>query len=286
VGIGCLDGGAQTANAILSLLRDNTENTEHGATEAPSAEANHKEEREPECGNSIGTAHEAATKTTATTACAAVSSEEAYFLCGILGVMTCFQALLEDGSKEVTDFPLDSSKANVVSLAGQSLRAVPLSADDMYATFAQSQPRFPLKLSVYRYYRSCGWIVRSGVLFGADFVLYTHHPRSCHSAHSVLVLPITPTIGPKWVQDAEYIRWETALFASRVASQVGKKLLLSWVTPPLKKDLNGHPAYTGEQLGQLDDLTILRHPWFPMMAGVKEVQMRRWTAERAAVMPD
>ncbi|OAJ42111.1 hypothetical protein BDEG_25612 [Batrachochytrium dendrobatidis JEL423] len=40
---------------------------------------------------------------------------------------------------------------------------------------------FAIQFAVYRYYQSQGWIVKSGHLFGADYVLYRDGPTRKHS---------------------------------------------------------------------------------------------------------
>ena len=48
---------------------------------------------------------------------------------------------------------------------------------------------FAIRYAVYHYYRSKGWIVRCGVKFGTDYVLYQKGPVFRHAEYSVLILP-------------------------------------------------------------------------------------------------
>lgn len=44
-----------------------------------------------------------------------------------------------------------------------------LSPDDLWNRFTLKDPDFPIKYAVYYYFRSAGWIVKSGLKFGCDY---------------------------------------------------------------------------------------------------------------------
>ena len=71
---------------------------------------------------------------------------------------------------------------------------------------------FHVRYAVYHYYRSNGWVVRSGVLFGTDFVLYKKGgPAKKHSDYAVWIVPKN-----------HKVTWKTVLSKSRCCSQAKK----------------------------------------------------------------
>lgn len=49
---------------------------------------------------------------------------------------------------------------------------------------------FAVLYAVYHYYRSIGWVVKTGHLFGTDYVLYRKGPSHRHSDYAVIVEPV------------------------------------------------------------------------------------------------
>ncbi|CAI2177223.1 4036_t:CDS:2 [Funneliformis geosporum] len=49
---------------------------------------------------------------------------------------------------------------------------------------------FIIRYVVYHYFRSLGWVVRCGMKFGVDYVLYEKGPVFKHSEYAVIILPI------------------------------------------------------------------------------------------------
>ncbi|XP_046461240.1 tRNA-splicing endonuclease subunit Sen2-like isoform X2 [Daphnia pulex] len=87
---------------------------------------------------------------------------------------------------------------------------------------SRSVPNF--KSCIYRYlsyqhFRMAGWVVRSGIKFGTDFILYKQGPEFHHATYSVLVGNLNTVIETtdSWVQLAT---------ANRITESVSKELLL------------------------------------------------------------
>lgn len=78
---------------------------------------------------------------------------------------------------------------------------------------------------VYRLYRNRGWVVRSGLKYGADFLLYADKVEKTHAAHAVLVSFGTATDQPE-------MNWINLIQSVRVLSQVHKNLILCSVALP------------------------------------------------------
>lgn len=63
-----------------------------------------------------------------------------------------------------------------------------------------------------------GWIVRSGLLYGADFVLYTDHPTAVHADCCVLLMP-----------QGRELSWNDLQISNRLCTQVwSPSELSSW----------------------------------------------------------
>ncbi|KAJ2455271.1 tRNA splicing endonuclease subunit sen2 [Coemansia sp. RSA 2424] len=111
---------------------------------------------------------------------------------------------------------------------------------DLWALFCSvdRSPDFALKYAAYYYYRSKGWVVRSGLKFGSDFLLYSKGPAQSHAQYSVLVrrsdsyesVDIAGEEGE--LPRATSHSWQFMFSLSRITSQVRKTLVLCYVDPP------------------------------------------------------
>lgn len=64
--------------------------------------------------------------------------------------------------------------------------------------FSEERLKFAVNYSVYHYFRSKGWVVRKGLSFGSDFLLYREGPPFYHALYSVLIQhSIDGKISPK-----------------------------------------------------------------------------------------
>ncbi|CAF0849538.1 unnamed protein product [Adineta ricciae] len=62
-----------------------------------------------------------------------------------------------------------------------------LSPDDLWHRFTLKDHNFPLKYAVYYYFRSSGWIVKCGLKFGCDYMLYKFGPSLNHAVYCVSI---------------------------------------------------------------------------------------------------
>lgn len=97
----------------------------------------------------------------------------------------------DDGEGEPNPLVLDHCEAFflsyalgclVVSDAGEEL-----DLDAMWERFRAADPRFPALYRTYHHFRAKGWVVKRGIKFGADFLLYKHGPPFFHASYSVRV---------------------------------------------------------------------------------------------------
>ncbi|RIA96438.1 hypothetical protein C1645_815303 [Glomus cerebriforme] len=65
-----------------------------------------------------------------------------------------------------------------------------LSVEESWKSFQITSNGFIMKYVVYHYFRSLGWVVRCGMKFGVDYVLYEKGPVFKHAEYAVIILPV------------------------------------------------------------------------------------------------
>lgn len=120
-----------------------------------------------------------------------------------------------------------------VSAAGETSAVVLLDLTQLWCRLQQVKSDFLVQYLGYHHFRSKGWVPRTGLQYGADYVLYQRHPALAHSDYSVIVLPIN---GPLARQN---LSWHDLQITNRLTGQVGKRLLLLYM-----HDRNGSAGYT------------------------------------------
>lgn len=130
---------------------------------------------------------------------------------------------------------------------------------------------FLISYVAYHHFRSLGWIVRSGVKFGVDYLLYNRGPVFAHAEFAVLVLPSydneywcsTPELKDHSAK-RQSRSWWWLHGVNRVQAQVKKTLVLCYVDIP--------PPLTSPPLDNIGE-TLRRYK-------VREVLVRRWVPNR------
>ena len=95
--------------------------------------------------------------------------EEAFFLKQVYGILSVQQLIAKDEE--------NSKNIKLISLWMKCI--------ELNARLGQC---FIAKYAVYFYFRSKGFIVKNGIKFGCDFVLYNRNPLFVHSTYSVLLI--------------------------------------------------------------------------------------------------
>ncbi|KAL1850352.1 tRNA splicing endonuclease subunit sen2 [Paecilomyces lecythidis] len=153
-----------------------------------------------------------------------LSNEEAFFLTYGLGVLQVF-----DEQKSVM------STASLLSLFRRHSYFPPKE----FSTSLEPDDPFMLSYVVYHHYRSLGWVVRSGVKFGTDYLLYNRGPVFSHAEFALIVLPSYGN--PYWSETEsrrQYVSrkqarsWWWLHCVNRVQAQVKKSLVLCYVDIP------------------------------------------------------
>ena len=141
---------------------------------------------------------------------------------------------------------------------------------------------FILNYVVYQHFRSLGWVVRPGIKFAVDWLLYARGPVFSHAEFAVVILPSYA----RWTDEdtersgqshnpPESVRWrergEWWWFHSivRVQAQVKKTLVLCYVEIPTVDEVRKIVTGNERSLGQL----MKRYK-------IREFVIRRWTPNR------
>ena len=144
----------------------------------------------------------------------------------------------------------------------------------------QPDDPFLLQYVVYHHFRSLGWVVRPGIKFAVDWLLYLRGPVFSHAEFAVIVLPAymhlywrsEPEL-QKSTKKKESKNWWWLHCVNRVQSQVRKSLVICYVEVPPPSAV---PALTerevniqGIDIGQ----TLKQYR-------VRELTLKRWTPNR------
>lgn len=181
-----------------------------------------------------------------------LSLEEAFFL------IYALQAL------RLVDLSL--SNHSLLSLFRQNSYFPPVSASAM----SPDDP-FLVNYVVYHHYRSLGWVIREGVKFAVDYLLYESGPVFKHAAFAIMIIPSyskdywkqadlqkTATQRRKGARD-----WTWMHCVNRVQTQVLKTLVLCYVDIPAPYEILG------------DDVGAILRQY-----KVREFSITRWSANR------
>lgn len=129
---------------------------------------------------------------------------------------------------------------------------------------------FLIHYIVYHHYRSLGWVVKGGIKFCVDYLLYKRGPVFTHAEFALVVCPVYEDpedhkASPVDLQNSSPFAWSWLSTINRVNSQVQKTLVLVYVTIPARSRLS---------LDVLDSPASLQH------YTVREVTLRRFIPAR------
>ncbi|KAF8449073.1 hypothetical protein L210DRAFT_3388380 [Boletus edulis BED1] len=110
---------------------------------------------------------------------------------------------------------------------------------------------FLVNYVIYHHYRSLGWVVKSGIKFCVDYLLYKRGPIFAHAEFAIVVCPVyedpADQDGSSFdLNNTSPFSWSWLSTINRVNSQVQKTLVLSYVTIPARsrvsEDVLSSPA--------------------------------------------
>lgn len=192
-----------------------------------------------------------------------LSLEEAFFLSYGLGVLDVYP---DDSEVTLNTTSLLSLFRRHSYSPSRSL-SVPSEPDDP----------FMISYAAYHHFRSMGWVVRSGVKFGVDYLLYNRGPAFSHAEFSVVVLPSYSD--PHWegthqqkgaLEEKSKKSWWWLHGVNRVQAQVHKHLVLCYVDIPAPESVP-----KGGRGGDIDIGYLFER------YKVRDVNIKRWTPNRS-----
>ena len=128
-----------------------------------------------------------------------------------------------------------------------------LTAEELWQHLCSNNHRLPFTYTAYRHYHRRGWVAKSGIKFGVDFVLYKDGPEFYHSSYAVLVCEQIGRessraecgegglgqgegerqLAPEEAEGYfEGLRWMDTIAHCRVSESTAKDLVVCHVTPP------------------------------------------------------
>lgn len=193
--------------------------------------------------------------------------EEAFFLTYVLGVLDVYYG----------DTILSSTDLLRLVCAHSVFPQAP--SKEIYKTLTQHSiepdSTFMLKYVVFHHFRSLGWVVRPGIKFACDYLLYLRGPAFTHAEFAIMIIPAYSD--PYWSETParaesckkkEQRDWWWLHRLNRVQTQVHKTLLLVYVEIP--------PPWDGgtTKSGKVDVGGALKR------YRVREFVWRRWSPNR------
>lgn len=191
-----------------------------------------------------------------------LTPEEAFFLSYVLGVLEITQLSNAQSDGSSTSYPpwllfrlycahavLPSDAKGLEGLAANIQMAYNLhlsnSPIDLSVTpvppIAPDNP-FILKYVVYHHFRSLGWVVRPGIKFAVDYLLYIRGPAFTHAEFAIVIIPsYSDSYWNKAGDGTARMNqkdWWWLHRVNRVQTQVMKTLLLVYVEVPAPWDHN------------------------------------------------
>ncbi|RMY52915.1 hypothetical protein D0863_14114 [Hortaea werneckii] len=196
--------------------------------------------------------------------------EEAFFLSFGLGVLSIRTAA--DPSR-----PLSNNTSDLLTLFSQSSYFPPRTAPVLPSPVIDPDSPFLLNYVTYHHFRSLGWVVRPGVKFAVDYLLYNRGPVFSHAEFAVVILPAythaywQTAEGHERKRFTEMQDWWWLHCVNRVQSQVRKSLVLCYVDvpPPPQVSAEENGAREGGVRGLLKGYKV------------REFVLRRWLANRS-----
>ncbi|KZP01803.1 hypothetical protein CALVIDRAFT_594482 [Calocera viscosa TUFC12733] len=152
--------------------------------------------------------------------------QEAFFLAWGLG---CLRVLDTESGQYLS---LPSLWALCISSSASPLPSLPPTIDEC----RRPDNPFLIHYATYHHYRSLGWVVRGGIKFCVDYLLYKRGPVFTHAEFAIVICPeyedpADAASSPFHFQK-EPFTWTWFSTINRVNAQVKKTLILAYVTIP------------------------------------------------------
>jgi len=138
-----------------------------------------------------------------------------------------------------------------------------LSIEECWNTFCFVQPNFFVNYVCYHHYRGTGWIPKSGIKYGTDWILYRNGPFQNHAEKTIIVACLaSDSCELDTTCTQRKLNWPSLINVNRVSEQVNKCLSIFYVRKPLNvsnEELQRSPCY----LPQFSVLEMSLIRWVP-----------------------
>lgn len=226
-----------------------------------------------------------------------LTPEEAFFLSYVLGALDVVNvgATESDGQSEsypawyllrlycahasTPDDTADSERTLTHLHTAYSMSKAATQVDSALSCVPSIAPDNPflLKYVVFHHFRSLGWVVRPGIKFAVDYLLYMRGPAFTHAEFAIMIIPSYSA--PYWnensggeskIADQQRKDWWWFHRVNRVQTQVMKTLMLVYVEVPEPWDTSA------TELGgfKVDIGSVLKK------YKVREFVFKRWSPSR------
>jgi tRNA-intron lyase len=176
-----------------------------------------------------------------------------------------FNSIQQDLGSDVSSYVLDASRRFVYAKSLEQAESALNSISEDYYMFLLHNKFMSLYVAYY-YYRNLGWVCRSGILYGVDFMLYNKGPVFTHAVHGVQVTHEVSVNNEKLGTD---VSWKDVLSSVRLHHQVKK----GWLVCNVSCDL------AEKNIKTLWDL--YQSPLEPLkLFEVNETPIVRWVPEK------
>lgn len=108
-----------------------------------------------------------------------------------------------------------------------------MTIDEMWRAFVRDDPAFPVKYAAFHHFRSQGWVVKAGLKYGVDYVLYPVGPPFYHSQYAVRVHSLwADTLTLDHSLPGHQMTWTTVATTERLTNHINKTPVLCFVLRP------------------------------------------------------
>ncbi|KAL8933790.1 MAG: hypothetical protein Q9216_006213 [Gyalolechia sp. 2 TL-2023] len=139
---------------------------------------------------------------------------------------------------------------------------------------------FLLSYVVYHHFRSLGWVVRPGIKFAVDYLLYNRGPVFSHAEFAVIIVPsyMHAYWSSTWelraaVKRKEKKSWWWLHCINRVQAQVRKSLVVVYVEVPPPGDVEKAVVNNSREFEDVSELL--------KQYRVRDFVLKRWTPNRS-----
>ncbi|XP_050295882.1 tRNA-splicing endonuclease subunit Sen2 [Anthonomus grandis grandis] len=152
---------------------------------------------------------------------------------------------------------------NVVKCIEVSYKDNKLTSEELWNLFLKVDPYFIQNYVVYYFYRSKNWVVKPGIKFGGDFIIYQEGPAFYHATYIVIIQTMSDEKHSQSLKDG-FSSTTSLLGLNRLCETAGKGLLFCNITWPEASEI----SYTDLSNIKINEVFVKR--WNYSQENIKE----------------